>query len=48
METRGSENDFSEYRVTSDELRARIDLAVSRTVPLLHSHLQLDPRFATS
>ena len=41
-----SENDFTEYRVTSEDLRGRIDVAVSRTVPLLHSHLQLDPRFA--
>jgi FMN reductase len=41
-----SENDFTDYRVTSDDLRARIDLAVQRTLPLLNSHLQLDPRLA--
>jgi FMN reductase len=41
-----SENDFADYRVTSEDLRARIDLAVSRTLPLLNSHLQLDPRLA--
>ncbi len=41
-----SENDFTDYRVTSDDLRSRIDLAVRRTLPLLHSHLQLDPRFS--
>jgi FMN reductase len=41
-----SENDFADYRVTSDDLRSRIDLAVRRTLPLLHSHLQLDPRFS--
>ena len=43
-----SENDFEDYRVTSPDLRARIDLAVSRTLPLLHSHLQLDPRLAAA
>ena len=41
-----SENDFTDYRVTSEDLRSRIDLAVRRTLPLLHSHLQLDPRFS--
>ena len=41
-----SENDFTEYRVTSEDLRSRIAVAVTRTLPLLHSHLQLDPRFA--
>lgn len=41
-----SENDFVDYRVASAELRARIDLTVGRTLPLLTSHLQLDPRAA--
>ena len=41
-----SENDFTDYRVTSDDLRSRIDIAVGRTLPLLHSHLQPDPRFS--
>ena len=41
-----SENDFADYQVSSPDLRSRIDLAVSRTLPLLHSHLQLDPRAA--
>ena len=36
-----SENDFVDHRVASSELRARIDLAVARTLPLLTSHLQL-------
>lgn len=43
-----SENDFVDYRVTSPDLRSRIDLAVRRTLPLLHSHLQLDHRLAST
>lgn len=30
-----NESDFEDYRVTSDDLRARIDIAVSRTATLL-------------
>jgi len=41
-----SENDIVDYRISSDDLRARIDQAVQRTLPLLNSHLQLDPRLA--
>jgi FMN reductase len=43
-----SENDFADYQVSSPDLRARIDLAVTRTLPLLNSHLQLDPRIAAA
>ncbi len=41
-----SENDFADYKVTSEDLRSRIEVAVRRTLPILHSHLKLDPRTA--
>jgi FMN reductase len=37
-----NEDDFVDYRVQSADLRARIDTAVRRTLPLLASHLQLE------
>jgi FMN reductase len=37
-----NEGDFTDYRVDSPELRARIDTAVQRTLPLLARHLRLD------
>jgi FMN reductase len=41
-----NEGDFSDYRVDSPELRARIDTAVQRTLPLLAMHLRLDDELA--
>jgi len=38
-----NEGDFTDYRVSSDELQARIDSTVSRTLPLLASHIGIDP-----
>jgi len=41
-----NEGDFTDYRVDSPELRARIDTAVQRTLPLLAAHLGLDREWA--
>ena len=41
-----NEGDFTDYRVDSPELRARIDTAVQRTLPLLARHLRLDDELA--
>jgi len=41
-----NEGDFTDYRVDSPELEARIQQSLSRTMPLLSAHLRLDPRFA--
>ena len=43
-----NEGDFADYRVDSPELEGRIQQSLSRTMPLLSAHLQLDPRFATA
>lgn len=40
-----SEADFTDYRVTSDDLRERIDTAVSRTLPLVRSRLDPESRY---
>jgi FMN reductase len=37
-----NEGDFTDYRVDSPELRARIDTAVQRSLPLLAAHLRID------
>lgn len=41
-----NEGDFTDYRVDSPELQARIDTAVQRTLPLLAAHLGLDREWA--
>lgn len=41
-----NEGDFTDYRVDSPELQARIDTAVQRTLPLLAAHLRLDREWA--
>jgi len=41
-----NEGDFIDYRVSSPELRARIETAVQRTLPLLAMHLRLDEELA--
>ena len=41
-----NEGDFTDYRVDSPELRARIDTAVQRTLPLLARHLRLEDELA--
>ncbi|MCU1420657.1 MAG: NADH-dependent reductase [Microbacteriaceae bacterium] len=38
-----NEGDFTDYKVSSDELQARIDSTVTRTLPLLASHIGIDP-----
>ena len=43
-----NEGDFTDYRVDSAELSGRIEQTVSRTMPLLASHLRLDPRIAAA
>lgn len=37
-----SERDFTDYAVSSDELRSRIDTSIARTLPYLRTHI--DPR----
>jgi FMN reductase len=41
-----NEGDFVDYRVSSPELRSRIETAVQRTLPLLAMHLRLDDELA--
>jgi FMN reductase len=43
-----NEGDFTDYKVDSAELSGRIEQTVSRTMPLLASHLRLDPRIAVA
>jgi len=43
-----NEGDVTEYRVSSPELRTRIDTAVQRTLPLLAMHLRLDDELAAA
>ena len=43
-----SEVDFVDYRVESEGVQSRIELAVRRTLPLLTGHLELVPRVATA
>ena len=43
-----NEGDFTDYKVDSVELSGRIEQTVSRTMPLLASHLRLDPRIAVA
>jgi FMN reductase len=35
-----NEGDFEDYRISSDELRERIETAVDRTVPFVRSRLE--------
>lgn len=37
-----SERDFTDYTVSSDELRSRIDTSIARTLPYIRTHI--DPR----
>ena len=36
----GNESDFTDYRVSSDELRERIDLSIGRAAPLISYQLR--------
>jgi FMN reductase len=39
-----SEGDFQNYEISSDDLRARIDHAIARTLPVIRSHLRPEER----
>ena len=39
-----SEGDFLNYEISSDDLRARIDHAIARTLPVIRSHLRPEER----
>ena len=41
-----SEPDFTDYTISSDDLRERIDTAVSRTLPLIRTHIDPEARYA--
>ena len=41
-----SEPDFTDYAISSDDLRERIDTAVSRTLPLIRTHIDPEARYA--
>lgn len=41
-----SEADFANYEIASDDLRERIDTAVSRTLPLVRAHIDPEARYA--
>ena len=42
----GNEGDFTDYRVSSEELRERIDLSIARAAPLLAYQLRSSGRLA--
>lgn len=42
----GNEGDFADYRVSSEELRERIDLSIGRAAPLLSYQLRSSGRLA--
>lgn len=42
----GNEGDFADYRVSSEELRGRIDLSIGRAAPLLSYQLRSSGRLA--
>lgn len=42
----GNEGDFTDYRVSSEELRERIDLSIGRAAPLLSYQLRSSGRLA--
>ncbi len=44
----GAEADFHDYRVASPALRARIDLAIARAVPVLRARAPADPQAHTA
>ena len=41
-----AEADFKDYAITSDDLRERINTAVSRTLPLIRSHIDPESIYA--
>ncbi|QNE35181.1 FMN reductase [Leifsonia shinshuensis] len=43
-----SESDFTDYAISSDDLRERINTTVSRTLPLIRSHIDPESLYATA
>jgi FMN reductase len=41
-----SESDFADYEIRSEDLRERIDTAVSRTLPLIRANIDPEARYA--